>query len=777
MLCHVSEYPETCLYLHPFVSAEPLILIPHRKRPPYWGRATLVLKVLYWWQQLFWLNSPMATLESGWARPPLRQATSFTTLRGAAPPTSQDAQTNYGQSIPSFVSFIKSTAPVPPLVTAVPPTPQHGRRSSSVYGRNLSSVAQNAFDIGEPGPTYSQSSSARNSTSRLPDRRAKTPPALDQDLYEPPRLIVATGSYPQRNESVGSTQYSPKTRSRGISPASYYMDRTPLKRSTSSLALDRTLPPPSEYDSLEFSPTADVFETSSQSSISSSRPAESPVLPPDLPLQGPLLPHELVAMSKQKRSWSGSQPSPRTKPSMPPSLAPSPLGIRSSSADRAASLADSPTDVVEAGYVSEGMASPFRARPRARVLSKVAAHGLSPQSPEPESPPGKSPWQLGELSPVIRPQKNYHPFGNVGGSDTYAETPQHHTFSSIPLITQETPLLESPTSSEPIVSPLNSQDLQLTLGLDSPTLPVSPASPKRPGLLSRLRSKRVKPPTSHPATPTPPLSQYASSVRTTADASSLDSMSRPASPYISPSPQLAAQQPYPQELQRLPLNNSDVNIDGIRSINRPADPGTRKAFFLRAAPSVLKHHHKQNKNSKDLRLKPADALPPPTVLSRPGAGVEVTKIMARGLAPPRAELGQWREGVRSVPDFSDLEDFDHKGVQRNSFDLPDMTEVKFNSEAKPLRQTSVETPVSPKNQNVMQISAPVPGTLTVGQPLDSPKAVENISKEDGRRERQRTELKKQIKIVGEADQTSNKKDREGKGGMRVFGGWNRKGRV
>ena len=367
----------------------------------------------------------MAGLDSGWARPPLRQAASFTTIHSSTSSASTDNPLKSEQSIPSFISFINSTAPVPQLVKAIPPSPSQERRSSSIYDQNTNSVAQNALAIRASTLSvslYLQPNSVSSSTSRLPDRRPKTPPTLDPGTYEHGKRTAQVGPYPRRSASLIS-QYSPKTRSRGPTPTLFYAEHASGERSTSSIALDGYRPPPSAYDPIEFSPTADVFEPVSPRSPSPELHVEPAPLFQDA-VRGPLLPHEHVALAKQKRSWSGSQPSPRIKPSSSPSPMSTLQDVRSSSADRAHDLISGPTDAVEIGYVSDSLEPLFRSRPRNRSFSVTSSYTLSPILTPSESPIGKSPWRLGELFPAIeRSRKGYH----AGDIDPSSASQSHPT--------------------------------------------------------------------------------------------------------------------------------------------------------------------------------------------------------------------------------------------------------------------------------------------------------------------------------------------------------------
>lgn len=124
-----------------------------------------------------------------------------------------------------------------------------------------------------------------------------------------------------------SEHLSPKSRFRANSFTSIY-SYTPACQSYSSSALAK--PGPDEYDYSEFTPTADVFDdTPGVWSSHSIPPTEPPMTPVEQVITRPLLPHELVALSKEKRRVSESQPTLPIVPFSPPSPIP-----RASSADQ-----------------------------------------------------------------------------------------------------------------------------------------------------------------------------------------------------------------------------------------------------------------------------------------------------------------------------------------------------------------------------------------------------------------------------------------------------------
>ncbi|KAL9048862.1 MAG: hypothetical protein Q9162_007513 [Coniocarpon cinnabarinum] len=200
------------------------------------------------------------------------------------------------QFVPAFHDFIKTTAPIPTASSPPPPPTQNSTsRVSHVSALNRSSVSQNAVDI-----CPRQSGNSRSS-------RTFSGISVDSTLVENLSLgehkpsLVRSQTYPPRKPSMASEQDVLTGRVRHQPVVSIYDLKSFLRSVEPPLPSRESLPAANEYLSEDFSPTAAVFDCSSEESIFETKGLCIPAGECHTKLPEPLLPHEHIARYQQKQ--------------------------------------------------------------------------------------------------------------------------------------------------------------------------------------------------------------------------------------------------------------------------------------------------------------------------------------------------------------------------------------------------------------------------------------------------------------------------------------------
>ena len=615
------------------------------------------------------------------------------------------------RDVPTFLDFIKSTAPVISHLQAPVSTPRHHPRQSSIYQRNIHAFSQNAIDVHCPSHSTSTDLRRSRSAASLASELLRSLQATSSKSS-----VKRTHSDPPRHASMDSQQCSPKTQPYAMSNSSCYALNANFSRSTTSVAPAANLLPASEYLSEDFSPTEEVFRTSPRPSIS-----VSPVSPGAEPItqtlrdksRNKLLPHEHLARYHQKpeaqRKAEEKQQQLHLKPSpyayaqdsFPVNSPPPPYGspgtrVNDGYEDHNRELIGQPPGLKQTGRSQTTY--PSQPRPMASAWNfghrNVSADGQletigSHNCPNPSSQTS-SIWQYAHNDPRLVP----YPDPSSQTSNTWQHA--HNDPRSDAYLGEDQSKLGE--FDEYVEKRFSNRDSCRIAPVPQP----SNDSP-RDSYINRVRSKRSKPNMrySDASTHNCPLPNNSPHDSILTQESAVQSRSARASAAHSPQiTGLTSINESPQFSPIEPRSNTSFAVSPTSNMNSPTS-ASKKKFSFGHTVSIFKHRSKSSKSKDDEKHTGATAVIDCAEDTAPTAPMpSTTKTIARKMSFGRLKAKEIKEDTRAI-------------------------------------------------------SGPVPGTFTEGGPLERNEMTwierrqeAKREKERGELERKREDLKKKIKHVG-----------------------------